>query len=326
MSKSPFFQQIKELFYPKAKIPIVEYTSTSTVVDSYWGQHTVNSTPFRNEKESLDYLEWRFNEYPLFRELMDLWGDHSGQVVLDYGCGPGNDLIGFLLYSYAKKVIGIDISEKALMLASQRLSLHKVDSQRVELIKISDGEPKVPLEDQSVDYIYCEGVLHHTSHPEKILNEFQRILKPDGTVNIMVYYYDSIWLHLYTAYEKMIIQNAFPNLSLEEAFARNTDGVECPISRCYRAEEFINICKASGFQVVFKGGYLSKFEISLLTKLKSQALEDDRLSEDHKNFLKSLSYDANGYPLFQGKYAGIGGVYLLSLKDNSLADNFQGNK
>lgn len=311
MNKVSLFQRIKALVSLKPKIPVRDLSPASTVVDSYWGQHTVNSKPFRSSDASLKYLEWRFQEYPLFRELMDLWGDHSGQVVLDYGCGPGNDLTGFLVFSQASKVIGIDVSEKALTLAGERLSLHNIDPQRVELIRISDAEPKVPLEDRSVDYIYCEGVLHHTSYPEKILAEFRRILKPDGTACIMVYNYNSVWVHLYTAYQKMIVQNAFPGLTLMDAFARNTDGVDCPISRCYRGEEFVSICEEAGFRTEFRGGYLSKFEINLLKNLRAQALEDSRLAEEHKNFLKALTYDHNGYPLFQGQYAGIGGVYLL---------------
>lgn len=296
----------------KSKTTFSIVSSGSTAVDSYWGSHTVNSTPFKSRSESLDYLEWRFQQYPMFRELMDLWGDHSGQVVLDYGCGPGNDLTGFLEFSNPCKVIGIDVSQKALALASLRLSLHNFDAQQSQLIKISDASLEIPLENRLVDYIYCEGVLHHTSHPEQIMKEFRRILKPDGQACIMVYNYDSVWLHLYTAYDRMIRQNAFPGLHLLEAFTRNTDGTECPISRCYKPEDFLNLCTVAGFRAEFKGGYLSTTELDSLKTLASQALEDRRLSDEHKIFLKSLNYDKDGYPLFRGKYAGIGGVYSLT--------------
>jgi ubiquinone/menaquinone biosynthesis C-methylase UbiE len=83
--------------------------------------HTIHSKPFITANESLHYLEECFKEYPLYRELMDVWGKHDDEVILDYGCGPGNDLVGFLAYSGAQKVIGIDVSKKALELASQRL-------------------------------------------------------------------------------------------------------------------------------------------------------------------------------------------------------------
>ena len=102
-------------------------TANPTAVDLYWGKHTVNSTPFNSAEKSLQYLEWRFGQYPLFRELMELWGEHDDRVVLDYGCGPGNDLTGLLVYIKARKVIGIDVSVKALELARRRLALHKID-------------------------------------------------------------------------------------------------------------------------------------------------------------------------------------------------------
>ena len=312
MKKPKLIQQMQDRLHPKSMmIPIKTLAKGTTRVDNFWGKHTVNSLPFKTQQESLDYLEWRFEQYPLFRELMGLWGDHTNEVVLDYGCGPGNDLTGFLMYSKAKKVIGVEVSEKALRLASRRLALHKIDQERVELVQISDAEPKIPIEDNSVDYIYCEGVLHHTSYPERILLEFYRVLKPGGSASIMVYNRNSIWLHLYTAYEKMIVQNAFPGLKLEEAFARNTDGVDCPIARCYTSAEFIDLCSAAKFRTEYLGGYLSKIEMNILKRLKHQALADDRLENVHKDFLKNLINDKKGYPMYQGKYAGIGGVYKL---------------
>src|SRR5690348_11218347 len=55
--------------------PTIELRRVSvegTPVDDYWTGHTVNSTPFRSPRQSRRYLEWRFAEYPLFRELMGL--------------------------------------------------------------------------------------------------------------------------------------------------------------------------------------------------------------------------------------------------------------
>ena len=201
--------------------------------------------------------------------------------------------------------------EKALELASQRLWLHRFDPSRFELIKTSDALPEITLGDSSVDYIYSQGVLHHTSYPEAILKEFYRILKPNKSACIMVYNRESIWLHLYTAYDQMILKNAFPGISLEEAFARNTDGVDCPVARCYSAGEFIDLCQKAGFQADYAGGYLSRQELSFLKSLRDQAIGDERLNQVHGDFLRDLEYDDHGYPLYHGKYAGVGGVYHL---------------
>jgi ubiquinone/menaquinone biosynthesis C-methylase UbiE len=297
----------------EAALPIKEVESAGrNSVDNYWSRHTVNSQPFKSAAESEKYLEWRASVYPKFPELMQLYGNHDGEVVLDYGCGPGNDLVGFAIYTRAAKVIGIDVSPKALKLAGARLALHEVDPARIELILSSDSLKSVPLDDASVDYINCAGVLHHTTDPRPLLKEFYRVLKPGSRACVMVYNHDSLWLHLFTAYERMIVEGAFQGLTVEEAFARNTDGVECPIARCYKGEEFTAMCEAAGFSCEYAGGYLSDTELKSYRKHHRAALRDKRLADEHKRFISELVFDDEGLPRYQGKYAGIGGVYWLT--------------
>jgi ubiquinone/menaquinone biosynthesis C-methylase UbiE len=282
-----------------------------TAVDRYWTDHTVTARQFKSPRQSEKFLEWRFQQYPLFREFSGLWGEHDGEVILDYGCGPGNDLTGFALYTGARRIIGFDVSPRALELARDRLALHQVDPGRVELIEGSDSTTEIPLEDASVDYLQSQGVLHHTSDPEAILRELHRVLRPDGRGSIMVYHRDSVWFHLYTAYEKAIVEGTLAGLDPEEAFRRNTDGPECPISRCYTGEQFSALCRAAGFEVEFLGGYLSKTELASIERAYARALADDRLPGEHRAFLRSLTFDFAGRPMIAGSHAGIGGAYRL---------------
>ena len=193
-------------------------------VDEYWSRHTVNSEPFKTRAESEEYLEWRFREYPLFREFSGLWGSHDGETILDYGCGPGNDLVGFGLYSQAERIIGVDVSHTALELAQQRIALHGIDPERYDLVLTSDAVPGLPVEDDSIDYLQSQGVLMCTSDPLAILHEFRRVLKPSGRAQVMVYNELSLWLHLYTAYERMIVIGDLDATDIRDAFQRNTDG------------------------------------------------------------------------------------------------------
>src|SRR5438309_3634919 len=170
-----------------------------TRVDVYWGRHTVNAKPFSSAHESEAYLDWRFSEYPLFREFMSLYRDHDEEDILDYGCGPGDDVVGYLTRSKVHHVTGVDVSAKALELAERRLSIHKVDPTRVTLLKTEDSASELPLLTSSIDHINCGGGLHHTSQPTSILREIFRVLTPGGTLNVMVYNRESIWYHRYTA-------------------------------------------------------------------------------------------------------------------------------
>jgi ubiquinone/menaquinone biosynthesis C-methylase UbiE len=316
MLSLPFWSAVS-LFSKKGELPRIknyQCGGSNTVVDSFWGIHTVVGPRLalvRTAYQSKKYLDWRFSVYPFFREFMELWGKHDNQVILDYGCGPGNDLVGFLVYTNARKVIGIDISEKALGFASRRIALHNVDANRIELVCISDSATTIPIEDNAIDYIYCEGVLHHTTCPEDLIKEFHRVLKPGSQACIMVYNRDSIWFHLYTAYEQMIIRNRFSGMNIYEAFAKTTDTEECPVARCYQAQEFIAICNEAGFDAEYVGGYFSRLELNLFKKYRRVALRDDRLGAEHKDFLKSLVLDEKGFPMYRGKHAGIGGVYKL---------------
>jgi len=283
----------------------------TTAVDSYWAEHTVRSTPFRSARASLAYLRRRSREYPLFEDLMELYGHHEHDTVLDYGCGPGNDLVGFLVLGHAHHVIGVDISRKALELARRRLALHRIDGERATLVQMGDGDPTIPLEDASIDYLYCEGVLHHTSDPAGVLGEFHRILKPGTNASIMVYNRDSLYYHLYTAYQRQTLEGAFAGLSTDEAFRRNTDGEECPIARAYRPGTFLAECERAGFGATYVGGYFADLELRLFRTLGDRATADHRLPAEHRDFLNELEVGADGYPRYRGQFAGVGGVYQL---------------
>jgi SAM-dependent methyltransferase len=283
-----------------------------TEVDRYWTGHTVNSTPFKTRAESAEYLEWRFDEYPLFREFSRLYGEHDDEVILDYGCGPGNDLTGFGLHTNAKRIIGVDVSPTALKLAQQRLALHGLDPARYDLILKSDATPELPIEDDSVDFVQSQGVLMSTSDPLGILREFRRVLKPGCRAQVMIYNENSVWFHLCTAYERMITIGDLAGLSVRDAFQRNTDGIDCPVSRCYTPEAFAELCGEAGLETEFVGGYLSQHELTSMKNSWAAAIADPRLPMEHREFLRSLTYDPAGMPMYNGFHAGIGGVYWLS--------------
>jgi len=295
--------------YPSVRKAI---TKEPTSIDVYWAEHTVNAPRFHTAHQSQKYLEWRFHAHPLFRELSGLYGDHENQTVVDYGCGPGNDVTGFAIHSRAAKVIGIDISARALTLTSRRLALHKIDPARIELIQISDSTSQIPLDDSAVDFVNCQGVFNHTSFPEGILREFYRILNSKGAACIMVYNRDSIWYNLFTAYEKKVIEGRFTNMSLDEAFSRSTDGENCPISRCFSPQQFTDTCTILGFKCKYMGGHFTPEEIECQKRFLSDAVHDERLAEEQRKFLAALQFDKQGLPLADGKYAGVGGVFHLT--------------
>lgn len=298
---------------PKGQAPeiVVKDDTGRTTVDEYWNKHALHERPFVSARESEKYLHWRNAQYPMFPELMDLYGDHAGDVLLDYGCGPGDDVTGFLLWSNVAKVIGMDVSGKALGLLRHRLALHEVQLSRVELIRITDASGKIPLADESIDWVQCGGVLHHTTHPQQIVMEFHRIMKPGAQGRLMLYNRDSVMYHLWIAYAQLLVNNAFPGLTVDQAFTKSTDGPDCPVSDAWAPHRVLDLITAAGLEGEFRGGYLSLMELDWLKTYGQGALKEPRLAEEHRRFISELEIDQRGLPMWHGKYAGIGGVYTI---------------
>ncbi len=284
--------------------------ATPTKTEEYWTTHNIRPEPFKTKEESLNDIQIIFNTYPFHKEFMNLYALHEGETILDYGCGPGRDIVGFLAHSNAKKVIGMDVSMRSLELTNHRLSLHGFNPADVSLIKLSDRTPVIPLGSDSVDYIQCSGVLHHTSYPVGILGEFYRILKPGGKACIMVYNRDSIWFHLWVGYVRGIIHRELKNKTIEEIWTTYSD-CGAPISLTYRTSEFVDICINKGFATMFIGGYISITEVDVYKRYSLEAMVNKHTLTEGKDFLRNVTLDTDGFPMHKGKYAGMGGTYLL---------------
>jgi SAM-dependent methyltransferase len=274
---------------------------------SYWNRYNVTQHRiFSSATESLAYFHWRNDQYIDYIRLMPVSG-LDGKVVLDFGCGPGNDLVGFGTFSKPARLIGIDVSPSSLQEARERLKLHGIAA---ETILIGPSETSLPIESSSVDYIHSSGVIHHIDDAPKILSELERILKPGGEIRIMVYNYDSVFLHLHVAYLSRIIKGLYRHLPIREAFARFTDGEECPVVHVYKPEEFIHLAGQAGLQCDFLGAAVSIRELADL-EMRWRAIMHPALEEEHRQFLIDLRLDERGIPRFNGIAAGQDGCYRL---------------
>lgn len=126
-------------------------------------------------------------------KVMKEAGIRKDQIVLDFGCGSGFYTIP------AAKITGI--KGKVYALDKDRNSLHEVMQQaksqnlkNIEIIK-TQGELKLPLEDESVDVTLLYDVLHSyyfTSGSRKeLLDEIHRISKPNALISIFPKHMDS---------------------------------------------------------------------------------------------------------------------------------------
>jgi SAM-dependent methyltransferase len=274
----------------------------------YWTRHNVTEhRRFPNAQASIEYFNWRNSQYPGSIELLPL-DRASDKVVLDYGCGPGNDLVGFSLYSKPKRLIGADVSTSSIAESKARLATHGFND--VELIALSGTSVAMPIADRSIDVVHSAGVLHHLPDVEQALREIRRVIADTGYCQIMVYNYNSIWMHLYAGYIYKKMFSWRKQIPKQDIFKITTDGEECPIVNCYTPNQFAAIAARCGFRCEFQGAAMSLSEMIWLPQ-RFEALKDEGLDPESREFLLNLTFDQRGFPLHRSHVAGVNSYYRL---------------
>ena len=103
-----------------------------------------------------------------------LLGDARGRRVLDLGCGDGQ--FTTLVASHGANVAALDISADLLRFARART---ECDGFTGAVKPLCASAHKIPLADNSVDFVFGMAVLHHLDL-ELAVSEIHRVLKPGG--------------------------------------------------------------------------------------------------------------------------------------------------
>jgi len=151
-----------------------------------------NDNPVQKEYACLaqEYDEkWHFYVETTLQETLKRLDLHSGDRLLDIGCGTGA-LLAVLENRYPNVTFtGVDPTQEMLDVASKRLS------KKVE-IKQSWAEA-LPFETETFDVIVSCNMFHYIREPMTALEEMKRVLKPTGKMVITDWCADYFICYLY---------------------------------------------------------------------------------------------------------------------------------
>lgn len=173
----------------------------------------------------------------------------ASKRVLEIGCGIGTDTINFA--RSGAEVTAIDLSGKSLEIAMQRAQVFGLrDHIRFYQGNCEKLDQIVPVE--AYDLVYSFGVIHHTPHPDRAIEQIKKYLAADGELRLMVYSkvsYKLFWI--------MKEEGIWDMGRLDELIAKNSEAqTGCPVTYTYTFNEvqsllhgfeILEICKAHIF-------------------------------------------------------------------------------
>lgn len=215
------------------------------VVRDFWNARPCNIRHSRKpvgEREYFDEVEARkyFVEphIPRFAEF----GRWMGRDVLEVGCGIGTDTINFA--RAGARVTAVDLSDRSLDIARRRAEVYGLDS--IRFIHANVEELSQVLEPGRFDLVYSFGVIHHTPRPDIALRELVALLRPGGTLKIMVYHRRS-WK--VAAIVATCGRGAF--WDVDRIVARHSEAQEgCPVTYTYTRSQARRMVEDAGCRVV----------------------------------------------------------------------------
>jgi len=122
---------------------------------------------------------YRYSRSP-FIEQFARFSEAKDKRILEVGLGSGSD---FIRWARAGAIAwGRDLTQAAVNLAEERLRLEGLTAN----VAIGDVEA-LEFPESFFDLVYSYGVVHHTPDTEAAVRELYRVLKPNGTIRVMIY-------------------------------------------------------------------------------------------------------------------------------------------
>ena len=132
-------------------------------------------------------VKWPFPINGALRRMEDHLYDslklQSSARVLDAGCGVGH--VAMHLARKGLQVYGIDVVSNHIRWARQEIQAQGLE--KAVSARLMDYHNLNALDNESFDGVYTMETLVHATDPERVLEEFYRVLKPGGSIAFYEY-------------------------------------------------------------------------------------------------------------------------------------------
>jgi len=204
------------------------------------------------DKVSEVYDKVREGNPEMVHQILDGVSLSESSLVLDVGCGTGNNTI-LLASSVQASVVGLDISNGMLQKAYEKRS-------QVSLVQAPAD--CIPFTSETLDFVFMTEVLHHLPDVPTTTREICRILKNAGSLCIVTQSHTQIDRRMTSRFfpaSAAIDKERYPDIDvIEELLFKAGFSVVNPKKYTYSpvriGEEYLETVKKRGFSMLHKIG------------------------------------------------------------------------
>ena len=234
-------------------------------ITRYWEKEVCGTRFVKRDKKDIAYYEnlrdSRYWAEPSLRSFAFGQNPKSlkNKKLLEIGVGAGTDFIEFL--KNGAICYGIDATEAAINESRNNIQLAFSETKKefnLKYLKKINAE-KLPFPDNEFDIVYSFGVLHHAKNTMRCLSEAIRVLKPGGTLKIMVYSdFSAVGLMLWILHGLLKFK-IFK--SQEEIIFKH---LESPGTKCYSQKELKKILEGFSMENIVMKKYVGTGDLFLM--------------------------------------------------------------
>tara|TARA_Y100000589_G_scaffold94989_1_gene89698 strand:- start:3406 stop:4452 length:1047 start_codon:yes stop_codon:yes gene_type:complete len=144
----------------------------------------------------------------------------KGKSVIDVGCGSGRHSFALSKLG-ANHVTAVDFGDEGLNIGrnlAEQLNINNISFRKVDVLEM-------PFKNESFDFVFCNGVLHHTTNIEKGIQELIRVCKKGSPIYLYLYGCGGIFWYSFNEMRKIMKQ-------IPLAYSQQVlDSIACPRDR-----------------------------------------------------------------------------------------------
>jgi len=196
-------------------------------------------------KNSLKLFDAAFFEF--YPYLMDVLKHEQFKEKSVSEIGLGYGAVGQFISENAMSYTGLDFAKNPVLMMKQRL-----EWQQNNLSKVVQADAReLRSRDKSFDSVVSLGCFHHTGNIQKCIDESYRVLKPGGSLILMIYsdtFFQRLFLRFSFFFKKFIRKNIQVDFRTfkRQMYDVNFEGIAAPVTEFTSRNQLRTMLKKFG--------------------------------------------------------------------------------